>query len=380
MNLKGLLPPDVEYIQKFFADIVETHRLDVAETFLVRHSIMRIMCNEFRIEGAKLPGDWRDPTPREFEVTHIVDWLVADLNAAALWLANVDEQGRPRKLLKCSTIADLMREADKAMDRRNGGRATKKLGPDDEETVADLGGGYTLVRLLTPEALDLESDRMHHCIGDGAYDGKLKAGWGRFLSVRDRKNRPVATIELRREGNAQWSLRQFQGKNNGPVPTEVSLLVRSYAEAMNWGDRYFWWPVAETPDGTEYHLESIPEGATLTRLDASDDTVIALGEFSLPANLTVFGDVFLSPKIGLPENLTICGVLSVSHREKGVPPVVLPESLHVDGEIRLWNRGDVAEPIPTHLYPIIKVALPKLTGHTFGGLPVRINDDPAPRM
>lgn len=387
MNLKGIDGPTAEYIQGFFDKIVETHRLDIAETFLVRHSIMRILCNQFRVEGAKLPADWRDPTPRDFEVTHVVDWLVADLNATAPWLERTDGQGRPRKLLKCSTIADLMHEADKAMDRRNGGRARKALGPEDEERIAVLGGGYFLVGLLTPAALDLESDRLHHCLGDGAYDGLLAAGWGRYLSVRDRKNRPVATIELRQEPNGKWRLNQIAGKHNGRPSREVMDVIRTYAVEQDWWDRHYWWPVVDSPDGIEYDVDRIPAGATIQSLDISQATLETVDRFELPAALTVLGDASLIDGIDIPERMTVCGILSLGDPYMQVRKAfVLPESLHVDREVRIWSRDDIVQPVPTHLHHRIRVALRKLTGHSWSDLewadeshPLDEGDDLAPR-
>jgi hypothetical protein len=199
MNLKGLLPQDAEYIESWLQGFSELYELDLAEAFLVRHSIGRILANEVRAEAPRLLSEgWWNPLPRDNQLTHIVDWLKADLHDGAAWLANIDDCGRPRKLLKCSSYDDLMREADKAMARRNAQQG-KKLGPEEEAFEADLGGDYTLVRLLTPGALDMESRRMHHCVGHGSYDGKLASGWTRILSVRDGKYQPVATIESARE-------------------------------------------------------------------------------------------------------------------------------------------------------------------------------------
>jgi hypothetical protein len=288
--------------------------------------------------------------------------------------------------LKCSTIDALMHEADKAMDRRNGGRAKKALGPDDEETVTDLGNGYTLVLLLTPEALDLESDRLHHCLGDGAYDGILAAGWGQYLSVRDRKYRPAATIELRQEPNGKWRLNQIAGKRNGRPAREVMDVIRAYAAEQDWWDRHYWWPVADAPDGIEYDIDAIPAGATIQSLDISQATLETIGHFDLPTDLMVLGDVSIVDGIDIPERMTVCGILSLGDPYLQVrAPFVLPESLHVDKEIRLWGRDDIVRPVPAHLHHRIRVALRKLTGHTWSDAewseefhPID-EDDPAPQ-
>jgi len=74
--------------------------------------------------------------------------------------------------MKCSTIGDLLLKADKAMDRRRSQMA-KALGPDDEEHVADLGGGYSLVRLLTPAA----SISNPAACGTASATEPMTAGW-----------------------------------------------------------------------------------------------------------------------------------------------------------------------------------------------------------
>jgi hypothetical protein len=279
----------------------------------------------------------------------------------------MDEQGRPRKLMKCSTIDDLMREADKAMDRRNGGRVKKSLGTEDEETVADLRGGYTLVRMLTPKALDLESDRMHHCVGHGSYDARLRAGWGRFLSVRDRKLRPVATIELRHENNGRWSVEQIQGKRNGRPAREIMDALRTYAVEQDWCQRHYWWPVAEAPDDVYYDLDRIPEGATVEHLEINDYELSIYPGIALPEGLTVIGDADLSPQVRLPEDMTVGQVLTFTKRSEDDPLIRLPESLDAE-EIRIGAAADLAKPIPTHLAHRIKYRVEKLTGFAWSAM------------
>ncbi|TPK91479.1 PcfJ domain-containing protein [Mesorhizobium sp. B2-4-17] len=360
MNLKGLLPQDVEFLNEWLDQLRALERLGQAEAYLVRHSILRIAANNIRGEYPKKPSEgWSDPMPRIEQLSHIVDWLRADLYEGAPWLGNLDQHSRPKKLMKCGTYDDLVREADRAMDRRNGGIA-KALGPDDEEFVSGLGDGYKLVRMLTPEALDLESRRMHHCIGHGSYDGRLRAGWGRYLSVRDSKKRPVVTIELRQEANARWSISQIQGRHNGRPARLVMEALRPYTIAQGWRDREIWWPVVTAEDGTVYDVDRIPAGTTIRGdLDVGSDVVDMLGVFTLPTDLTVLGDVTVSPKLCIPENLTVSGFLEIERRDWMIPDdydgVVLPESLHVDMEIRISMSGDLARPIPTHMYSIIKI-------------------------
>ncbi|MER8573359.1 PcfJ domain-containing protein [Mesorhizobium sp. M1409] len=80
--------------------------------------------------------------------------------------------------------------------------------------------GYKLVKLLTPEALDLESRRMHHCVGHGSYDAGLAAGNHEIYSLRDRKGRPVATVKINR-----GEIDQIKGKRNAsPEARHMAVL------------------------------------------------------------------------------------------------------------------------------------------------------------
>ncbi|NKF31328.1 hypothetical protein HER21_33340, partial [Pseudomonas sp. BGM005] len=96
-------------------------------------------------------------------IRHVVDWLWVAAQENHAWLHNRDSQGRPKKLLKASTIEDLAREADKFLMRQlDQHRSEIMLTADDEQFLLDLGAGYSLVRLLTPWALDQESVALKH--------------------------------------------------------------------------------------------------------------------------------------------------------------------------------------------------------------------------
>jgi hypothetical protein len=371
VNLKNLLPQDAELLIGYVDRIADETGIGDEKAMLVRCSLGRIAANQIRSQYPKLMSDgWESALPAYRDEIHIMDFIVTSIIDAAPWLSNVDAHGRPKKLTKCCTYEDLVREADRYFAKRHG-QLAKVLSPNDEEHVADLGGGYSLVRLLTPKALDLESFRLHHCVGHGAYDDKLAAGWFRYLSVRDAKRRPVATVELRQEPNGRWSLNQCQGKHNERPARKVMDALRPYAVQQQWQDRHYWWHTVSTVADVEYDVDRIPPGSTiLGELNAGDDVVDALGVFDLPPNMTVLGKVVISQRLRIPENLTVCGILEIERHGLWVHDddddyLTLPESLHVDKEIRIDNGSDIARPIPTHLRSIIKIARMKLTGRSF---------------
>lgn len=106
----------------------------------------------------------------------------------------------------------------------------------------------------------------------------------------------------------------------------------------------------------------------IRELDASQSTVDQIGLFTLPADLTVLGDAAIAAGISIPQNLTVHGVLAFGRHDEMDVPTVLPESLNAHGDIRVWERDDIARPIPAHLYPKILVSQRKLTGRSFASM------------
>lgn len=142
------------------------------------------------------------------EVAHIVDWLVTAVRTHADWLSKLDEQGRPKKLMKFGSLDAMHAEAEKQM-RKLLTDERPKLGKSDEEDFADEGGEFYLVRMKTPKALRNESNAMRHCVGHGSYDCRLTENRSLMLSLRDRKGWPHMTIEV-----ANGSVVQARGKAN----------------------------------------------------------------------------------------------------------------------------------------------------------------------
>jgi hypothetical protein len=172
------------------------------------------------------------------QVRHIVDWLDIATRHSHPWLSNVDDKGRPKKLMKCATIEQLHREAEKQFriiaqqQRQNAPLDTNKaLTSTDIKWAAALGGDLHLVQLLSVAALDAESDAMGHCIGLGSYDARVEGDQRRFSywSVRNDDGVPLATIEAR-----ESVVRQLSGRGNGHAPRPVRKAVERYMESVGW--------------------------------------------------------------------------------------------------------------------------------------------------
>lgn len=76
---------------------------------------------------------------------------------------------------------------------------------------------WSFVKLSTRNALKYESSYMGHCIGNGGYDFELELGEEIFYSLRDRENKPVATIEFSKKRDMIY---QIKGFKNGAISLE----------------------------------------------------------------------------------------------------------------------------------------------------------------
>jgi hypothetical protein len=175
------------------------------------------------------------------EIIEVFDWLARAARENHPWLANKDDQGRPKKLMKCATIEALYAESVKCLSRLPVPPMPTHdivLGEFDEKHVCELTGGYTLVEMLSPEALDLESVRMRHCVGHGNYDAKLLESFGYHLySVRTGDGEPVATIETaNRTINCvlHREVRQLMGPRNRRPAEAVIAAVEAAMPSLRW--------------------------------------------------------------------------------------------------------------------------------------------------
>jgi hypothetical protein len=185
---------------------------------LLAYSLGRVLLKKARRGGAVL-----DVQPAENRFDHVVDWLVAALENGDPWLDNVDEKGRPRKLMKFSDVESILREADRAMLRFARQQAGVRLAEGHEEVAFTHPDGWYVVRLLTPEALDRESGQMQHCIGQGAYDARLKDPAFAYYSLRDPYGKAHATMEADMRDMVPI---QIQGKQNRePLPQYIDRML-----------------------------------------------------------------------------------------------------------------------------------------------------------
>jgi hypothetical protein len=205
-HLSALMQDPAYVADQFLKRLVRGQGFGKRLADLVRISIGRIALKETRRDI-----DWCR-RQNGAQINHIADWLASAVATEAAWLSNVDDQGRQKKLMKFGSLEAMHAEAEKHMRKALAAEAVAIA--SEEETFADEGGEYRIVRLKTIRALDYESNAMRHCIGHGAYDRFLGRDDFLLLSLRDKGNRPHLTIQVNR-----GKIVQFSGKaNSEPKP------------------------------------------------------------------------------------------------------------------------------------------------------------------
>ena len=168
---------------------------------------------------SKLTNEWdikdkENDTLREFEpnddltnqLIHIRDWITRSNPNPATFntIKNID---------MAFNIAETWFNKQKVTNTQDGVTGTKLI-----HTYSD---GYKILQLLTPLALDYESQHMGHCVGKGSYDKKVTSGKTIIYSLRDTKNEPHATMEVTNN-----TLKQIKGKQNQPVVEKYRDYIR----------------------------------------------------------------------------------------------------------------------------------------------------------
>ena len=135
-------------------------------------------------------------------LSFIADWLEAAEANDEAWLRNVDNNGRPNKLMNISTLDQLVAAAEEGWQQTMDQMAASGIQESDERIVEELEGGYYIVQLMSEAALTLENKRLRHGVGAVT---DLSLPETAFLSLRDQFNTPHATIYTIKSRNYSFS-------------------------------------------------------------------------------------------------------------------------------------------------------------------------------
>ena len=140
--------------------------------------------------------------------------------------------------------------------KRNRGKELLKKSLVGVKHIMDLPNNMSAYQLLTPEALDFESEYMGHCVGKGSYDSGVKDGSIKIYSIRDERGEPHATLEVR--GN---QVHQIKGKANKAlihkyVPATIEFIKNMGLDIVNDLDKIH----VIKQDGKLWDIFNLPKG------------------------------------------------------------------------------------------------------------------------
>ena len=104
--------------------------------------------------------------------------------------------------------------------KRNRGRELLEKSLVGVKHIMDLPNNMSAYQLLTPAALDFESEYMGHCVGKGGYDSGVKNGSIEIYSIRDERGEPHATLEVRGK-----EVHQVKGKQGNYMDTRLVYIT-----------------------------------------------------------------------------------------------------------------------------------------------------------
>jgi hypothetical protein len=262
------------------------------------------------------------------QARHICDWLSVAHERNEAWLSRVDAKGRPLKLMKFGSIEQIVAEADKAMAKRSGDPIAAET-TDGTKAVYDAGDGWTVVRLLTSTALDIEGQQMGHCVGQGAYDCGLSTNFIGIYSLRDPSGKSHVTIEI---DHTMDKVEQIKGKQNKPPKAEYMRRLLGWKRLQGAS-------IAGTELPPNFGVDKKRGIIEFSSLQAGD---VFLGNIGI--NLDKDVDDYVLP---IPEGITvrgdvvICGlraavlVADPNGNRMRYPSVTIPHGVTIDGSLRV---------------------------------------------
>lgn len=122
--------------------------------------------------------------------------------------------------------------------------------------IMDLPNGMRAYQLMTPQALDFESEYMGHCVGRGGYDKDVTNGSVKIYSIRDNNGEPHATLEVRGQ-----NVFQCKGKGNKTPVQRYIPSVQHFVEAQKLEIKHDMKNIGLIKqDGKYYSIYDLPNG------------------------------------------------------------------------------------------------------------------------
>jgi hypothetical protein len=253
------------------------------------------------------------------DARHIYDWLLAARIRDEAWLSRCDAQGRPLKLMKFGSVQQIVAEANKAMAKRRAD-GSRQDANEGTRVVHDCGGGWTVVRLLTPEALDYETAQMGHCVGQGAYDDLIEED--PIYSLRDPMGRSHITIEV---DNYSQEIRQLKGKQNHTPKIDYTRRLIGWSGLVG----------LTISEGECAPGFGIDKRFGLIELGTLKPGETFEGDLWITFNDSLETRLALPPQIRIKGDVSFRGPLGQTQLLSESKPTTLPEGLTVDGNVQI---------------------------------------------
>ena len=168
--------------------------------------------------------------------------------------------------------------------------------------IMDLPGNMAAYQLMTPDALDFESEYMGHCVGKGSYDADVASGRTKIYSIRDERGEPHVTLEVRGTGVHQIKGKQNKAPVRKYVPAVVKFIESQHLEIVN--DLKNLGLIRQ--DGKFYDIYNLPKNFVVKgNLDLSN---MGLTELPDLGTVTVLGSFYcqnnqLTSLVGAPKSV-----------------------------------------------------------------------------
>jgi hypothetical protein len=94
--------------------------------------------------------------------------------------------------------------------------------------------GIHWVRLVTSLHFEREGRLMKHCVGNGGYFESWRRGQREYYSLRDKGNKPHATIETNSGDKKNVRVLQCKGPTNGRPSKNFQPYIRRFFNDMRW--------------------------------------------------------------------------------------------------------------------------------------------------
>jgi hypothetical protein len=281
--------------RKLVSKTIDALTEDKEVSLFLAYSLGRVLIED----AEKRAGEVLLPSPEA--MTLVVDWLAASLAARADWTGVLDRMQRPKKLMRFSSVDQIVHEAERSLVASAQADLADAVDRGLERRAARFDDGHTLVLTDLAQGGDLE-----------------------HLVLRDRFGRTAATVEI---DTAEQRVRQLAGVFGGrPSIAEMEMLVSYFRE----------------------------RGVRLSQVSAHDSEVYdaALVKHdvrALPDGVVIDGDleVYLTSGVRFPPRMTVMGSMRVVNSMVDTAPssLVVSGDLVVEGGVfspGLLSHGIIA--------------------------------------